>query len=53
MQFTGGDADVNIATKHREFRQWKWADPASLPDLIVPFKRDLYRELLREFSDYL
>jgi putative (di)nucleoside polyphosphate hydrolase len=51
-RFTGTDADVNIATDHPEFRAWKWAEPAQLPDLIVPFKRDLYRRLLEEFSDY-
>ena len=36
-----------------EFREWKWIEPAQLPDLIVPFKRELYRQLLREFAAYL
>jgi putative (di)nucleoside polyphosphate hydrolase len=52
-RFLGTDADVNIATEHPEFRDWKWIDPAELPELIVPFKRELYRQLLREFADYL
>jgi len=52
-RFLGTDADVNIATKHPEFRDWKWIEPAELPELIVPFKRELYRQLLREFADYL
>jgi putative (di)nucleoside polyphosphate hydrolase len=52
-RFLGTDADVNIATKHPEFREWKWIEPRELPELIVPFKRDLYRQLLREFADYL
>ena len=52
-RFLGTDADVNIATRHPEFREWKWIEPAELPDLIVPFKRDLYRQLLSEFSEYL
>jgi putative (di)nucleoside polyphosphate hydrolase len=52
-RFLGTDENVNIATSHPEFREWKWAEPAHLPDLIVPFKRDLYRTLLREFADYL
>jgi putative (di)nucleoside polyphosphate hydrolase len=51
-RFTGTGADVNIATADPEFRAWKWAEPAQLPGLIVPFKRDLYRRLLEEFSDY-
>ena len=35
------------------FRDWKWIEPQQLPELIVPFKRDLYRKLLKEFAEYL
>lgn len=52
-RFLGSDSDINICTKHPEFREWKWVDPDHLPDLIVPFKRDLYRQLLEEFADHL
>jgi putative (di)nucleoside polyphosphate hydrolase len=52
-RFNGDDSDVNIATEHPEFDAWKWVDPEHLPDMIVPFKRDLYRRLLREFAEYL
>ena len=52
-RFLGGDSDVNIATEHPEFRAWKWVDPAEVPGLIVPFKRDLYRRLLEDFAPYL
>jgi putative (di)nucleoside polyphosphate hydrolase len=52
-RFLGDDRDIDIATEHPEFREWKWIEPAELPELIVPFKRDLYRQLLREFADYL
>jgi putative (di)nucleoside polyphosphate hydrolase len=52
-RFLGRDSDINIATKHPEFREWKWIEPGQLPELIVPFKRDLYRQLLREFADHL
>jgi putative (di)nucleoside polyphosphate hydrolase len=52
-RFLGDDGDIDIATKHPEFCDWKWVEPGMLPDLIVPFKRDLYRRLLREFSEYL
>ena len=52
-RFTGSDEDVNLATEEPEFSDWKWVAPAELPELIVPFKRDLYRRLLREFGDHL
>ena len=53
MRFLGEDADVNIATPEPEFRAWKWAEPGHLPDMIVPFKRQLYRDVLKEFAPYL
>ena len=52
-RFLGSDSDVNIHTKHPEFRQWKWVQPRQIPELIVPFKRDLYRRLLSEVAKYL
>ena len=52
-RFLGTDADVNLMTRHPEFRDWRWIEPRQLPDLIVPFKRDLYREVLKEFADYM
>ncbi|MFZ2997186.1 RNA pyrophosphohydrolase [Sphingobium sp.] len=52
-RFLGQDSDVNIQTRHPEFREWKWATPDSLPELIVPFKRKLYRDILQEFRDLI
>lgn len=49
-RFLGRDEDVNIATPHPEFRAWKWAEPGELPDMIVPFKRRLYRDVLNAFA---
>ncbi len=50
MRFEGEDGDVDIATKHAEFRAWRWADPEELPQIIVPFKRKLYRDIVEEFG---
>ncbi|QIL02771.1 RNA pyrophosphohydrolase [Sphingomonas sinipercae] len=52
-RFHGCDDDVNIATEHAEFRAWKWVEPADLPELIVPFKKELYRQLLDRFAQWL
>jgi putative (di)nucleoside polyphosphate hydrolase len=53
MRFTGEDADINPATEHPEFDAWEWVEPSRLPDLIVPFKRPLYRDVLAEFHEHL
>ncbi len=46
MRFLGTDADIRIETAHPEFRAWQWAEREQLSALIVPFKRDLYAEVL-------
>jgi putative (di)nucleoside polyphosphate hydrolase len=53
MEFLGTDADVNIETAHQEFRSWRWAAPDTLVDLIVPFKKQLYADVLAEFQKFL
>ncbi len=52
-RFTGRDEDVNLDTAEPEFRAWKWADPADLPTMIVPFKKKLYEDLLAAFDQWL
>jgi putative (di)nucleoside polyphosphate hydrolase len=53
MRFTGKDSDINPATEHPEFDAWEWVEPERLPELIVPFKRPLYCDLLAEFREHL
>lgn len=50
LRFLGEDADVDIATEHPEFKQWRWVAPEQLVDLIVPFKRALYAAIVAEFT---
>ncbi|AMK17985.1 MULTISPECIES: RNA pyrophosphohydrolase [Sphingobium] len=49
-RFLGSDEDIDIATDEPEFSEWKWISPEALPDVIVPFKRKLYRDILQEFK---
>ena len=39
--------------EHPEFDAWEWVRPERLPELIVPFKRQLYLDVLAEFHDLL
>ena len=52
-RFLGRDEDVNLDTEHPEFRAWKWVEPEQVPELIVPFKRELYERLLQDFRAWL
>ena len=50
MRFLGRDADIDpAATPHPEFDAWEWVAPTRLPELIVPFKRQLYLDVLDQF----
>ncbi len=50
MRFKGADSDINLETAEPEFSEWQWTSMASLPDLIVPFKRELYSQLVKRFQ---
>lgn len=50
-RFKGNDEDVDLeAHNPPEFATWQWIEPQQLPDMIVPFKRDVYRAVVREFA---
>ena len=53
MRFKGTDADINIETENQEFNRWQWVDASRLPQLIVPFKKRLYENIVAEFSDLI
>jgi putative (di)nucleoside polyphosphate hydrolase len=53
MRFTGEDCDIDpAATEHPEFDAWEWVPPDQLAELIVPFKRALYLDVLAEFREH-
>lgn len=53
MRFTGTDADINLtAHEPAEFSQWKWEELARVPELIVPFKRTVYEQVIASFKKY-
>ncbi|MES0862247.1 RNA pyrophosphohydrolase [Ruegeria sp. SCPT10] len=53
LRFIGTDDQINIATDHPEFTQWKWQEPNQLVNEIVPFKRDVYEQVLSAFKAHL
>jgi putative (di)nucleoside polyphosphate hydrolase len=54
MRFTGTDREIDISARGRkaEFDDWRWVDAVELPDLVVPFKRQIYCDVVREFAPY-
>lgn len=53
-RFNGTDGDIILdAHDPAEFCEWKWVKPEELPDLIVPFKKRVYRAVIEEFTDLI
>ncbi len=53
MKFLGINSDIDINTKCPEFSTWKWMTKKQLLDHIVPFKREVYENILSQFSSII
>jgi putative (di)nucleoside polyphosphate hydrolase len=53
VRFKGTDSDIHIDTEHAEFSAWQWVTADRLVELIVPFKRSVYRAIVQEFGELL
>ena len=57
LRFTGNDSEIDVVApgggKHKpEFIDWRWVELKSLPDLVVPFKRPTYEQVVKEFAKF-
>lgn len=56
LRFTGNDADVDPLTERNgqptEFDAWRWERLDRVADLVVPFRRDIYRAVATEFARF-
>lgn len=51
VRFTGADSEINLnAHTPPEFQAWQWVALHEVIDLIVPFKRETYREVIQAFA---
>jgi len=49
IKFDGKNNEINInAHNPPEFSEWRWEEPDNLLDLIIEFKRDMYKKVLEE-----
>ena len=53
VRFIGKESEINLKTKHPEFIEWKWVKMNELPEIIVDFKRDVYKKLLIELKKFI
>ena len=57
FRFEGEESEIAInpppGGHTAEFDAWEWKPMRELPELIVPFKRDVYRQVVAEFEHLL
>lgn len=53
FRFTGDETEIALDQHEEiEFDAWRWGDLAEAPELIVPFKRDAYEQVVGAFSRF-
>ena len=50
MRFIGNEKEINIKTKNAEFKEWKWIDVNQLTNIVVSFKLDVYKSIVKELN---
>ena len=55
LSLTGDETDIDLegSGATAEFSDWRWASAALALDLVIPFKRPVYRAVFAEFGDLL
>ena len=52
-RFLGNDNQIDIEKFNKpEFCEWRWINPKDCLDLVVPFKKILYRKILKNFNSF-
>ena len=52
-RFIGDDNEINVNTKSPECIEWKWIEMNKLPEVIVDFKKEIYKSILLELKKYI
>jgi putative (di)nucleoside polyphosphate hydrolase len=53
LRYLGRDEQIDLEQDHPEFSEWRWIDPDAMIAAIVPFKRDMYRQVVAAFRAHL
>tara|TARA_Y100000591_G_C21714430_1_gene635325 strand:+ start:105 stop:575 length:471 start_codon:yes stop_codon:yes gene_type:complete len=53
VKFLGDDNEINLNTKNPEFIEWKWVEIDKLTEIIVDFKKEVYKKLVVEIKNFI
>ena len=52
VRFLGKDSEININTINPEFIEWKWLKIQDLENVVVGFKKKVYKKLQKELREF-
>jgi putative (di)nucleoside polyphosphate hydrolase len=56
LRFTGSDDEIDPLTARNgqavEFDRWRWERLERVAEIVVPFRRDVYRIVARQFAAF-
>jgi putative (di)nucleoside polyphosphate hydrolase len=56
LRFTGAEDEIDPLTSRNgqapEFDQWRWERLELVADLVVPFRREIYRAVAQQFAPF-
>ena len=52
-RFTGKETEINLKTQNPEFIDWKWILLDELEEVIVDFKKELYKNLTKDIKKFI
>lgn len=53
LRFLGRDEQIDLEQEHPEFSTWRWISADEMVDAIVPFKREIYQQVVAAFRAHL
>ncbi|WP_461476527.1 RNA pyrophosphohydrolase [Pararhodobacter aggregans] len=53
LRFLGRDDQIDLEQEHPEFSEWRWVTAEEMIEAIVPFKREIYKQVVAAFRSHL
>ncbi|MBN8293011.1 RNA pyrophosphohydrolase [Rhodobacter sp. NTK016B] len=53
LRYLGRDEQIDLEQEHPEFSEWRWVTADEMIEAIVPFKREIYRQVVAAFRSHL
>jgi len=53
VRFIGDESEIDVKTSIPEFIEWKWIEINELPEVVVDFKKNIYKKILAVLKNFI